>query len=205
MPNNVRTAITAAEYTAHRNALLDTPVTGEPTMESAQGHAVGHQHAIDLYIFSTPEQIANLPAVDHTPLRINVPLFQRIMLAIAALPQRWNQGHFVKHTDGGCGTAFCVAGWALHLSGVDVVGFRNEHRRIFREAAALLGLTYREAAEIFFFTQTGLPLQEHPTFAQLKQRISAVTGIDFDSITAQAVADFRAAIETAEAPALCSA
>lgn len=44
----------------------------------------------------------------------NLPLLRAVLAQIDAHPERWNQKDYA--TRGECGTAFCVAGWAVHLT-----------------------------------------------------------------------------------------
>ena len=72
---------------------------------------------------------------------------------------------YAEETD--CGTAMCLAGWTVHLNGLDVK--KLGPIEIHHEARKLLGLSQGEASEIFYST-------EIRTTPWLKRRIQQVTG-----------------------------
>ena len=47
---------------------------------------------------------------------VNTEMFQQVFDAIAAEPERHRQVYWATRTPS-CGTAFCFAGWAVHLNG----------------------------------------------------------------------------------------
>lgn len=64
----------------------------------------------------------------------NLPLLRAVLAQIDAHPERWNQKDYA--TRGECGTAFCVAGWAVHLTHpTEELGLsRYEADRLFRSS-----------------------------------------------------------------------
>lgn len=50
---------------------------------------------------------------------LNVPLLTKVLDHITAHPAEWNQGVWAEETT--CGTAACVAGWAVIMSGHPLV------------------------------------------------------------------------------------
>lgn len=81
---------------------------------------------------------------------INVPLLRKTLEHITAHPEEWNQRMWARVTD--CGTACCVAGWAVQFAGHQLgepececgtcsdVSHLDDGRRISDVAADVLGL-----------------------------------------------------------------
>lgn len=99
----------------------------------------------------------------------NIELLRQVLKQIEAEPERWNQRDWAtitaiktKSGAGACGTAFCVGGWAVLLSGEYEIKFTGwsstencvqietgEELYIETQAQELLGLTHLEAAMLF--------------------------------------------------------
>jgi len=92
----------------------------------------------------------------------NVKLLNRILDIIETDPDHWDQETWVTETP--CGTAYCFAGWAVHLNGYkfhpgwdlslntsDEVYKDNEKESIYIQDVAqeILGLTLLEATTLF--------------------------------------------------------
>jgi hypothetical protein len=90
----------------------------------------------------------------------NLPLLRAVLAQIDATPERWDQSMWASRTE--CGTAFCVAGWAVHISHPDakpkfnlygealtcrLPGFGDVY--IMDEARRLLAITRDEASLLF--------------------------------------------------------
>ncbi len=98
--------------------------------------------------------------------------------AIEASPHLWNQNSYSGTNERGERT-YCLAGWTLHLDGRDVTRMLRKHRgnlRVFDEAMEVLGLDRHQAYKLFAFWGVG---DDHPSVAQLKTRITEVTGVTF--------------------------
>lgn len=93
----------------------------------------------------------------------NLPLLREILAYIDEHPEQHNQDWWA-HAEEGCGTTYCVAGWAVHLRGysiewapfgdgeyqADYCRDVNGDRRLIGAAAMeLLGLTDGEATQLF--------------------------------------------------------
>lgn len=101
---------------------------------------------------------------------------------IKAHPETWKQDVFAERTD--CGTAYCVAGWAVTRAGDEVVwpeGARlaqfvaidGGYESISKRAAHLLGLTEVEEDDLFD------PINE---LDDLRAIIHAITGVDPEDV-----------------------
>lgn len=95
----------------------------------------------------------------------NLPLLRAVLAQIDATPERWNQGYWATKTD--CGTAYCIAGWAVHISNPQaqpywggteldnadeacvVLDEEDGERFIDQSARKLLGLTGTESWSLF--------------------------------------------------------
>lgn len=92
-------------------------------------------------------------------MTLNVELLERVKAHILEEPRRFEMASWAEHSDDApCGTAACIAGWALILEkgarllddGVTLL-YRN-NRRILSEgndAARLLGIDIKIAMELF--------------------------------------------------------
>jgi hypothetical protein len=85
---------------------------------------------------------------------INKELFEKVKQHILTDPRRYNQRRFGEVSDDApCGTACCIAGWAIVLSGGAThkdAQLDFEHRLdAFDTGAALLGLSDEEAEAVF--------------------------------------------------------
>lgn len=109
---------------------------------------------------------------------LNEPFLRQVVGVIEQHPELWNQSGYRQ--TGECGITFCLAGWACHIAGLDVylLGKDPTPRTIFWKAAYLLGLTRRQANQLFFWPDGE---RCHPTVEQLKARITEVTGVAFES------------------------
>jgi hypothetical protein len=83
----------------------------------------------------------------------NSALFDKIAAAIEETPARWRQENFVSSTYSPqgdiCDTAFCLAGWALNLSGLspgEILSLDGPSIK----AAKLLGLNFYESDRLFY-------------------------------------------------------
>lgn len=86
----------------------------------------------------------------------NLPLLRKVLDFISEQPERHDQalwGYEGLAPGEECGTAMCVAGWAMYFAGRPL---RREHGWGYgmEEAAELLGLTTGEAEELFIHTCT---------------------------------------------------
>lgn len=102
------------------------------------------------------EPLAPLP----TP---NLPLLHKVLSHIDAHPEEWNQGQWItRGVENACGTACCIAGWAVLLNGdapeflwddADdtwwVITPDGARERVADRAPEALGLTPREARRLF--------------------------------------------------------
>lgn len=96
---------------------------------------------------------------EDSSLKINVRLIRKIQRAITKWPENYNQfdfGRFFrfnakKQKEPDCGSACCIAGWACALEGYEPAKLERNCRapRVFRKAMELLGLTYKQADELF--------------------------------------------------------
>ncbi len=91
---------------------------------------------------------------------INVPLLRKVLEHITAHPEEHNQAVWGVRTQ--CSTAYCLAGHALVMSGVDLrwsepaveggyatTDYTVRGEEIYDAAADLLGLTRRQADDLF--------------------------------------------------------
>lgn len=126
-------------------------------------------------------------------LKINEPLVRTVMQAIADDLEAWDQEWYVSDNADGK-RRFCFAGRALCIQGYTVGSWHGNLRQFdtygnrvknsMEEAAAELGFTYKQAADIFGWcpqtiTTDGLrdiPLEEQ--FVQFAEFVLAQTGID---------------------------
>jgi len=97
---------------------------------------------------------------------------------ISTFPERWDQGAF--HSWRPSGAAHCFAAWTIVLAGLDLKAMLAQDPTgdtVHAVARDMLGLTTAQAARLFLHhkNEDG----EHPTVAQLKVRVTEVTGIDF--------------------------
>jgi hypothetical protein len=99
---------------------------------------------------------------------VNVPLLRKVLEHVTAHPEEWNQKWWAtKTTESSCGTACCVAGWAVSWAGHDFKWDSNGEASVYireRDARAiphvaqeLLGLN-PEQAGILFFSGNTLPM-----------------------------------------------
>jgi hypothetical protein len=115
---------------------------------------------------------------------VNDELFIAVLAQIEKHPETWDQGVWRS----ACGTSFCFAGWALHLSGIQwVAPLRNEamYRYVHTEvgtrpawavAVELLGLPYLDD---FLEPEEGrLLFSPLNTFAQLYRISADLMGVD---------------------------
>lgn len=95
-----------------------------------------------------------------TMSRINVPLLRKTLEHITAHPTEWNQEYwgrtFNNERDEVCGTAYCLAGHAVVMTGHTLTfsnggysHFTDQGEEIGEVAERELGLTYDEAYELF--------------------------------------------------------
>lgn len=111
---------------------------------------------------------------------VNETLIRETVSMIEANHSRWNQNCFFQAAKEECDTVMCFAGWAVYLNeGCRLVkpeGKRNYTLpgvgSIEQRAQQILGFTYEQAEEIFFFMTDDLEA--------LKQKITKVTGVTFD-------------------------
>lgn len=106
-----------------------------------------------------------------TPV-INVPLLRKTLEHITAHPEEWDQGVWMREAARNeCGTAGCLAGWALTLAGHELdfdknnIFFGEAHyltdgRPIEEAAEQELGLTEDQGEELFAETNTLVDLWE---------------------------------------------
>lgn len=86
----------------------------------------------------------------------NTALFDQIADQIEKQPELWNQGEWEEEL--GCETTRCIAGWAVHFSGMfivtesvfDDVGLNTYLGTTRDEAERVLGITPAEGAVLFF-------------------------------------------------------
>jgi hypothetical protein len=91
----------------------------------------------------------------------NIELLDKIIAQIEAHPELWDQKTWARPADSGCGTAYCVAGWAAELTlpgplkihtgeftgdFTDANGVEHDWRDYGREA---LGLQYFQVDPLF--------------------------------------------------------
>jgi hypothetical protein len=102
----------------------------------------------------------------------NLPLLRAVLAQIDATPERWDQSMWALRTE--CGTAFCVAGWAVHISHPDA-GLKFDHYGeaftctlpgfgdvyILDEARRLLAITGTEANYLFSSFNSRSDVQRH--------------------------------------------
>lgn len=91
-------------------------------------------------------------------MTLNVPLLTKVLDHITAHPEEHDQRSWAIRKDG-CGTACCVAGWAVVMSGHefawwewsdgDVADETVDHELIGHVAQRELGLTYEQARLMF--------------------------------------------------------
>lgn len=112
----------------------------------------------------------------------NLPLLRAVLAQIDAAPERWEQASYAVKKD--CGTAYCVAGWAVHISHPDAeprfgtecdcyecsgdrltaTGMQMPDGRfvdIENEAVRLLGITYGEGQCLFDADNSRETVQHH--------------------------------------------
>jgi hypothetical protein len=101
-----------------------------------------------------------MPDLEPDVPTINVPLLRKTLEHITAHPEEWDQGVWMRQSNRTeCGTAGCVAGWALTFAGHELdfesCFFPNEAldlidgRPIETVAQAELGLTEDQANALF--------------------------------------------------------
>ena len=111
----------------------------------------------------------------------NDELFVKVLAQIEREPQRWDQSDFGMHLDPtDCGTAFCFAGWAVHLSGRSRAEWA-EHVNLDSE---VLGLRPTEASRLFFC---------HNNLNDLYRVSAAFMGIDEQVLRDKVAAELQAA------------
>ncbi len=113
-------------------------------------------------------------------VRGNVQAIRHVVAAIEADLKAWDQERLLGR--GECGTARCLAGWAIHVAGYDLEALLaaspigQGYVEVIELARALLGLTQEQADDLFLvFGLVG----KKPTIGELKARITAVTGVTF--------------------------
>lgn len=90
--------------------------------------------------------------------KINIRLLRRIQKAILKHHRQFDMSYWFTGRDatgkpaGGCGTAGCIAGWAVHLARKNktLAATRAEVESAAAEARQLLGLGAIEAGRLFF-------------------------------------------------------
>ncbi len=92
--------------------------------------------------------------------QLNIPLLRKIQKAILKhhkqFQMHWwfSRENSVRASAGGCGTAACIAGWAVHLNRkgkrVDKTSALIDIHNVQAEAAKLIGLASREEQESLF-------------------------------------------------------
>lgn len=121
----------------------------------------------------------------------NEPLIRQIVEYIENNPEEWHQRSYGTRTS--CGTAHCIAGWALVFSEVPVrwsatskpgVEHMISRESIEHKATELLGLTEDQANEIFFLgfkynEYDGYGFIRQPSLAEMKDKITEITDIEF--------------------------
>lgn len=108
----------------------------------------------------------------------DVERIRQVVYAIEANQHRWNQNSYSGTNEDGVRT-YCLAGWTLHLDGRDVTSVLRKYQgnmRVFGLAMRILGLDRHQAHKLFSFWGQG---EHHPSVAQLKTRITEVTGVTF--------------------------
>lgn len=109
---------------------------------------------------------------------LNEPAIRAVVRMIEFDPDTWNQG--ALRTTTRMGSAHCLAAWTVILAGLDLDELLTSHPDgdiIYATAARLLGLTAQQAARLFLHVHNDDG--QHITVDQLKERITAVTGIAF--------------------------
>ena len=108
---------------------------------------------------------------------VNVAGVRAVVRAIEHDLGGWDQTRFLGTGD--CGTSRCLAGWTVHLAGLDLaVMLRQEDgsELVMNTAASILGLDQDQADRLFVeFGMDGRRL----TLADLKREITTVTGVTF--------------------------
>lgn len=84
---------------------------------------------------------------------------------VRAHPERWDQGEWFRRDTTSCGTTMCLAGVGAHLAGYEPAWESDDTayevylagqlpHNVYDVATALFGLTYAEADELFFDSNT---------------------------------------------------
>lgn len=103
-------------------------------------------------------------------MAINKTLLRKVRNHILAEPRRYNQGRFGRADDNApCGTACCIAGWAIVLSGkASLEDARDDFETLDEDAqglgAKLLGLSYNESNVVFDGDANDWPQQFNTAF-----------------------------------------
>ncbi len=108
---------------------------------------------------------------------VNEAGLRAVVAQIELDPTAWNQEVYIGSSQQDPRrVAYCFAAWTCLLAGYDVEGEAQRGYTIPRIAEGLLGLTRREANQLFFW---GTGVDEPPTVEQLKTRLTEITGISF--------------------------
>lgn len=114
---------------------------------------------------------------------LNEALLRQVLIHIELFPQDWDQSRWA------CGTQACLAGWTVALSGKPVdlrVLARIDGDAILALAKERLGLDATQAEKLFYFGA----YTQHPSFAELCERVEQVTGIVYKPTPALTEADY---------------
>ncbi len=107
---------------------------------------------------------------------VNQALIRAVLGQIKRAPVKWDQTVWWS-TEAHAG---CFAAWALKISGRNPVRVlaadRPGYPNTFRVARLLLGLDESQATRLFHYIEDA---GKHPTLAQLRQRLTDVTGVGF--------------------------
>jgi len=111
--------------------------------------------------------------------KVNTGAVRAVVAAIEAEVHAWDQNYLLG--SGECGTTRCLAGWAVHLAGLDLAAMCAasdvDYIEVLEKARELLGLSEAQADDLFLnFGMIG----KQPTVAELKARVTAVTGVTFE-------------------------
>ncbi len=135
---------------------------------------------------------------------IYVDLHKRVMKQIEENRERWSQATFATmvympdniaydmearerwyQQERVCDTRYCYAGWAVVLAGYPLTNagaviMPNGGRAGVEDVARdVLGLNHYQADQIFYFFGKDEDTDQ-PTMAEMKERVTEVTGIKFD-------------------------
>jgi hypothetical protein len=97
----------------------------------------------------TPRQINAQRKKDGKPA-LNFRLFRKVIKKLKTVPEAYDQRTFGRRAkDAPCGTAACIAGWGMHLSGVKTLKQLQRNPSVSYAARKEFGLADSEGSVVF--------------------------------------------------------